>query len=114
MITNSAKVDILLSVKILLIYLNVFSVKKNAAGHVCISQLYSYSKWLNLALLCSCMRKSHHEQNVKPHIYFFFNLLRTVLVIFGQRQASSKDVSILILKINVRHGRTFIQLHKLS
>lgn len=28
MITNSAKVDIWLSVKILLIYLNVFSVKK--------------------------------------------------------------------------------------
>lgn len=57
------------------------------------------------SLFCSCIHNFYTKQHLEPHIYWVFYLLGTVLVLFSQKQVSSKNVYIF-LSSNVQDGCT--------
>lgn len=57
------------------------------------------------SLFCSCIHNFYTKQHLEPHIYWVFYLLGTVLVLFLQKQVSSKNVYIF-LSSNVQDGCT--------
>lgn len=83
-------------------YIFRYSFYLKSLKKVCSCALLYLFLVIKKALFCSCKRNLRIKQHAEPYINYFFCLLTPVLFRFEQKEVSSRNVYILILKCTKR------------